>query len=380
MRFLLFAVSIGIARACYEGAVVEGRPHVQCDRTPPCMRWSWLTPERCRARPRIEDWHPYVDPDLARNEEHWVSIRHLFRTHFQNKRVWLVADSIGNLVYSGLMCEVSRHKMHYSTHGRMMDEFRSQKYAATWYPDPPYSADYFEDTNTTIMIQKGWHVYNRTDFTSILSLADVVLVNYALHYHDMDVYEESMKEMFQLLKDWSGQAFFRETGPQFYALTGSYASHEQAHPKNGDTSYNCEAMPADVVWNNQIYRQNEIIRRLAPEKVKIVPFYNLTLNRWKQLEGRYCQAEGRASGQMDSTCLDCTVRFYHTDAMSRFLTLPSYLAPAGPIGLLSIFAIAQLCGRSLSMFGSAVFDFEHVLIALRRLCKRNECARIWEAL
>lgn len=295
----ILSLAAGALGDCFPGAVVDRRPHVQCDRAPPCIRWSWLTEQRCAERPRDEDWLPYSDPDLVRTT-HWVPIRHLFHTKLRSKRVWVVGDSINNLVYSGLLCEAARHKMHYAIDQQMTTLFKSPEYASTWFPDAPYSAHYFPDTNTTL-IQKGWHHYNRTDFTSILSLSDVVLVNYALHYHDMLEYEEKMKEMFQQLNEWPGQAFFRETGPQFFENTGAYT-----RPNTGDSGYTCAPMTDNVVWNNQIHHQNEIVRRISPTRVAIIPFYNLTLNRWRQMEGRYCQAEARASGESESTCLDCT--------------------------------------------------------------------------
>ncbi len=120
-------------------------------------------------------------------------------------------------------------------------------------------------TNTaTFVVPKGWHKYMRSDMAGILSMADVVVVNYGLHYHGpeghpelkMQEYETEMRSLFGQLEKHASQpgkaAVFRETSAQHFAGTGSYASKEQAHPGKG-VGCHCAPMAPDILHDNEVW-------------------------------------------------------------------------------------------------------------------------------
>ena len=47
---------------------------------------------------------------------------------------------------------------------------------------PPHSAYLLEETGT-LFVSKGWHHWKESDMKAQMALADVILVNYAMHYY-----------------------------------------------------------------------------------------------------------------------------------------------------------------------------------------------------
>lgn len=68
--------------------------------------------------------------------------------------------------------------------------------------------------------RQGWHHYGHDDMRGLMSAADVLVVNYALHYSDFDMaeYEREMRRMFEQVGEFArtpGKAFvFRETAAE----------------------------------------------------------------------------------------------------------------------------------------------------------------------
>lgn len=95
-------------------------------------------------------------------------------------------------------------------------------------------------------------------------------------------------------------ALFREISAQAYDKTGAWT------PGSDKQSTRCAETPAEVAYDNLVWRQNQLLWRLAHKhQVPILPFYNLTLPRWNMREEKFCEFEGRKNNP-DAVCTDCT--------------------------------------------------------------------------
>ena len=187
-----------------------------------------------------------------------------------NKTVTFVGDSINNLVYRAALCELHRWGLtvlglqagnpapqasagmqaRLAAHWRHIARLSHVNRAtgeAFWVGDPPVEALVVVETDT-LVVPKGWHKYKRSDTAGVLSLSDVVVINYGLHYHappgeppdsKFAIYEAAMRGLLTQLaafaKGTGKAALFRETSAQHFRDTGSYASEEQAPPQGGGT-------------------------------------------------------------------------------------------------------------------------------------------------
>lgn len=168
LRLVWLAATLCVASAhapCPADAVHDGVPLVQCDRSPPCVRWSYMTIEKCAELKRDESW-PTHD-DRIQRLGHWVSMRHLATKYLLNKRVFIVGDSISNLWYRGLACEAARHGLTVTSDSPDLTKLRQQvaAYPAdTWLgePIPGRECVSFAETNTTLCL-RGWHKFKASD-------------------------------------------------------------------------------------------------------------------------------------------------------------------------------------------------------------------------
>lgn len=112
----LVAAARGASVICRDGVWTEAPteaianlsvlPDVQCWRDPPCVHWKYLRPETC-ARLRADDDWPARDPFFVSAPAH--SVPDLVSRFLRNKTVFVTGNSIGNLVYRGLACELAKH-------------------------------------------------------------------------------------------------------------------------------------------------------------------------------------------------------------------------------------------------------------------------------
>ena len=200
-----------------------------------------------------------------------------------------------------------------------------------WLGDASAELEVIPETGT-LVVPKGWHKFKASDAAGYLSLADVVVVNYGLHYHGpeghpeltMSEYEAEMRKLFALLEGFAKlpgkAALFRETSAQHFEGTGSFSNMEQAHPGKG-AACRCEKMAPEVEADNDITKMNAIVAKLAAEcvaqacfgarsdaphrhpHVKVLPFYALTAPRFDMHEQGYCGFEQMQSApDSDGSC------------------------------------------------------------------------------
>jgi hypothetical protein len=341
----LSAAALLAANTCAEGAVAEHDgnrlPDVQCAplRSPPCVHADWPTPARCRAWPRDEQW-PTADAALRRPappEAPWATMAQLSRRFFANKTVMFVGDSVTIQLLAGLTCEAERTGLRLerghdaaqlsgaarAAHEALMRRIDAQP-DAVWLGGRPQFDSWAPETNTTF-VQKGWGHFSVNDTAANTAVADVLVVNYGLHYNpggkrDLAThYAADMARLFAMLDAWAAAgegrvALFRETGAQAFPRTGAFEAAQEAARTGAEHismnwSYPCEPMSAHVTRRNLVMERNAVVVRLgaAAARVRVVPWYADTARRWAQHVGRRCQFRKQAAGQLrPDHCADCT--------------------------------------------------------------------------
>ena len=300
----------GVEPECVNGVwthqTPDQLPHIDCSRSPPAVRWSALTQERCRAWRDDSDW-PTQDMTITRRAS-WRSARALAMTKLRNKRVWFVGDSISSLFVHGIVCELNRYGLEYVMDTDLQRDIDDVDPEA-WVSGPPFRVSKFTLPNMTI-VGKGWNRYFQSEWDAMLPLGDVFIFNYALHY------PENEKELF--INDYtlllnkcntaypSKQCIFREVSAQLFA-NGAYDPQNPQNKGNGTCVSNQDALWSPTNW---VYQQNSIIRDMIGREytnVKILPFYNMSAVRGDQTELHFCAREAeRSNPGKKSDCKDCS--------------------------------------------------------------------------
>lgn len=232
-------------------------------------------------------------------------MRELLHEHVLGKTLMVVGDSITNLVYHGLVCEAARHGLTVTDDHPRLQAFVRQFSAVPkdqWVGEgAPHQYTYVVETDS-IIAHKGWAKSSHTDTAAFLSLADIVVVNYGLHYNQMEEYLDAMDQLFKQFKDFNAMpgknALFREISAQAFENTGAYT------PGADKVGGGCAPTP-EAAFDNFVVQQNALVATLAHKhQVPMLGFYNTTLPRWNSREERFCEFEGRRNNP-EAVCLDC---------------------------------------------------------------------------
>lgn len=171
-------------------------PRVQCWRKPaPCIRWNYLTQTKCKQLTNDEDF-PTADPYLNTSDA-MPTIRDVFSRFFANKTVFFVGDSINNQVFMAAECELlrwglsieygrltstsslpaplaARARAHWRSMARLTRLHDAvgggEARPGFWDPEGPGGPRVILETET-LLVQKGWHKWKKSDMVGMLSLA-----------------------------------------------------------------------------------------------------------------------------------------------------------------------------------------------------------------
>jgi hypothetical protein len=297
---------------------LTGLLDVQCWRRPaPCVHADYITLARCRAWRGDADW-PTADGVLSRpapGEAPWTSMADLTRRYFAHKTVVFMGDSINSQLVTGLTCEAKRTGLALqlakdgpaaaaaAARHQARVKMAAAPYNGTvpWHPGQPTFRAFAPETNTTF-VSKGWaHLYE-ADFEALLRVADVLVVNFGLHYsrsgkHNFSVYVVDMAAAVAAMDAWAAEgggrvALFRETSAQTFMHTGAFVTQAAAVAGvAGAWDYPCAAMTADMAEHNTVATRNAIVDAALSRAVHVrrLPFYNLTAAHTAQYIGRRCQ-------------------------------------------------------------------------------------------
>ena len=189
----------------------------------------------------------------------------------------------------------------------------------------------------TILAVKYASAYHRPDMAAPLELADVLVVNYGLHYAFITDAEkaEYTADMTAFMVQAEAAAalpgravLFRETSAQHFQGSGAFTSWQQSHPSN-ITTCACAPMSAELAANNIVAGYNNAAaaahRAAAVKHVRVLPHYSLTAARHDTHEETYCAFLQRHSKH---GCCDCSHLCY-TPQLARAVVAGMYAALVG---------------------------------------------------
>lgn len=157
-----------------------------------------------------------------------------------------------------------------------------------------------------------------------VATADIIVLNWGLHYHNMTQYSLDLHTAFEQLNRHASvrgnTVLFMETGAQhfrqndargFGRLRASTGSWEMRDPS---TDKHCACSPIE---DFMISRQNGVLHEVLATglypSVQVLPFYELTRPRWRWHFGNCTH---RPSGWNKDTCCDCS-HYCYSPAMWR---------------------------------------------------------------
>ena len=148
------------------------------------------------------------------------------------------------------------------------------------------------------------------EVAAAVATADVVLINWGLHYQKMDEYREALTQAFDVFEKHAatpGRAVvFQETGAQHFKASDrrGYGTGEWEHrDKSADTHCTCSAIEDFNVnvRNAVLWGVLDGAGRSKYPHLHILPFYNLTRPRYRWHFGNCTQ---RPNGWNYYTCCD----------------------------------------------------------------------------
>mmetsp|Transcript_15089 Transcript_15089/g.32231 ORF Transcript_15089/g.32231 Transcript_15089/m.32231 type:complete len:443 (+) Transcript_15089:256-1584(+) len=155
------------------------------------------------------------------------------------------------------------------------------------------------------------------EVSAAVSSADVILLNWGLHYQRLNEYRDNLHSAFQAFEEHAaqpGKAFvFQETGAQHFKTSdrrGYRTGEWEFRDKSTDTLCQCQATE-DFNVNSRNRVLYEVLGSGKYRHLQVLPFYNLTRPRWRWHFGNCTQ---RPNGWNYYTCCDCT-HFCYSPAM-----------------------------------------------------------------
>ena len=288
---------------------------VNCARSPPCVEETWLTLERCRQL-RLDSSWPTFDPYIRRDAR-WTSARQLLHDQARSKTVLLFGDSVARQSLAGLRCEAARDQLTLTFDSPRVAAWQAAVSAvnrSVWVQDEPSDVIYIAETDT--VLARHWGGLDEADIAAALSVTDLALLNFGLHYHDEAVYAARLELLFAQLAAFNALpgklAVFRETSMQAFYQSGAYVAGAET-----TTSY-CAPVPPEAVQDNAVWRQNAIARAAAARHgVPLMPFYDATRVRWDMFHEKLCRVPDMvgvedatercaATNCTDACATDCT--------------------------------------------------------------------------
>jgi len=155
--------------------------------------------------------------------------------------------------------------------------------------------------------------FQKEDLEAAVHTADVIVLNWGLHYHDMDRYRSDLEAAFEMLDRHAasiGKAvLFMETGAQHFKASDKRGHGQLSHrgsweERDRSTDRNCACAPIEDFGIN---RQNGVLHTLLRDRrypyIRVLPFYELTRPRWRWHFGNCTH---RPSRWHYDDCCDCS--------------------------------------------------------------------------
>jgi len=289
-------------------------PGVACGRDAGvCVEENYLTHLRCSTRPNDEDW-PQLPQVSSHSLPEQAVVLQLFE-QLRGKTAFFVGDSVNLNLWNFMLCELNRadlgavkvsgfSKQECLTRaGELADAaarervpgFWERWFAAPWDTEQPpvlgMEVEAFWVSRTeTLIVRRSSHHFTRDEAGALTSLADVLVVNYGLHYdlvndEQRSFYATHMRLLFGHLRAFAATpgkaAFYRETSRihqrklhGFPDIGAAYAKgHACACTATEDEAPRREGQ---MEWSDEL---NMLARRELASSgatVPVIPFYALT--------------------------------------------------------------------------------------------------------
>jgi hypothetical protein len=268
-------------------------PALNCARALPCAISEYaISRGECSARKSYAAW-PTHDPYLPTMREADARTAALVR-RLGNRTMLIAGDSMSGLDFRGLACSIQREDLE--------DERLSAQLVPKWRAwgkthGLSCCGQMVGTARQGSIVFVGVYKYEPAVLAFLLRDADVLLLNYGLHYRQLSAaaegYAAQIAEAFAqvmahtLAAPASGpsrrgvRVLFRETSAQHFKGTGSYTAGAE-RVVHGRCS--CSKHAPDAQQNNLVARENSIVhelaRRITGGAIPVVPFYNLTEPRY----------------------------------------------------------------------------------------------------
>lgn len=226
-----------------------------------------------------------------------------------NRTILLMGDSVMEQFYNTLQCFLRREGIELPNDEPFLKFV--QQTAPLWRmgkrkkpPKLPQRA-----IGNTRLLYARVTTYQPDEVLAAVGTADVILLNWGLHYQRMGDYSNDLEAAMRVLNEHASQpgraVLFSETGAQHFKASDArgYTTGEWEHRDKSSDKY-CTCQPIEDF--NVNVRNSVLNNVLATGKfphVQVLPFYELTRPRWRWHFGNCTH---RPNGWNYDTCCDCT--------------------------------------------------------------------------
>ena len=256
-------------------------------------------------------WERLWDADVLVHDRPKALLTDIAR-RLPNRTLMLMGDSVMEQFYNVLQCFLRREGL------EVPPDASFQRFLATnrplWLlgsrkmaPKLPQQAA----TGMRLLFERAIN-YQRADMLATVATADVIILNWGLHYHDMNAYRSDLASAFEILDEHAAKpgkaVLFMETGAQHFK-----AADRRGHglldggaweTRDKTTDTNCACAPIEDFGIN---RQNGVLHELLGSgrytHLRELPFYDLTRPRWRWHFGNCTH---RPSRWRYDDCCDCS--------------------------------------------------------------------------
>lgn len=231
-----------------------------------------------------------------------------------NQTLLIMGDSVMEQFYNALQCMLRKEELEEPPDDAFLNFIKKNEYL--WKmgkrkmpPKLPQKAR----TGMKMLFSRQVN-YQPEDVAASLQTGDVIVVNWGLHYDDMNKYKKELHEAFAQFEQHAtrtGNAvLFRETGAQHFKEADERgvgmlrSSTGEWEKRDKSTDKNCACSPVeDFNVNKQNRALHEVLGTGKYPHVKLLPFADLTRPRWRWHFGNCTH---RPNGWNWDTCCDCT--------------------------------------------------------------------------
>lgn len=188
-------------------------PEVQCWREPPCLHLEYLTLERCKELQNNTDWPTYAT-ELPPPPADMKGVRDAVEDYLLGKVVVIFGDSMNDHLFKALRCDLARSGLDIDLKpqlGRDKQAVALRERVESIQRAAPFTIPCINDLVGAYVpgstgagayfMQVKLYKYNATEIQILLSMSDVMVMNYGLHYHaELDNYERDMTGLFEQLE------------------------------------------------------------------------------------------------------------------------------------------------------------------------------------